>query len=172
MVKIKARKNGAGKKELEKKLEVGSGSKPKEGYVHFDLRQLPGIDVVGDATSLPFLENEFSEIYSRFFLEHLLRKDAQKAVQEMFRVLKKGGKIDLIVPNLAYFCKLFVEEKGQKKQWALNKIYGFENYPEDHHNFGYDFEMLEDCLKKAGFIKIRQVSDLEEQYLHVEAQKP
>lgn len=163
------------KKEL-KKLEVGSGSKPKEGYIHFDIRHLPGTDIVGDATSLPFQENEFSEVYSRFFLEHLLRKNAQKALNEMFRVLKKGGKLEIIVPDLAYFCKLFVEEKGQKKEWALNKIYGFEKYEEDHHNFGFDFEILEEYLKKAGFVEIKKVvgkeGEKEEQYLHIEAKKP
>lgn len=153
------------------KLEVGSGAKPKVGYLHFDTRKLEGTDVVGDARKLPFKEEEFEEVYSRFFLEHLLREDAKKALKEMNRVLKSGGKIVVIVPNLAYFCKLFVSETGQKKEWSLNKIYGFEKYVEDHHNFGYDKEILEKYLIEAGFIEIIEVKE-EEQYLHLEAKKP
>jgi predicted SAM-dependent methyltransferase len=153
------------------KLEIGSGNKPMKGYVHFDVRAGIGADVVGDARKLPFKDGECDEVYSRFFLEHLPRKDALLAIKEMFRVLKKGGVLEIIVPNIAYFCKLFVEERGQKKQWALNKIYGFEHYKEDHHFFGYDEEILSDALKQTGFAEIINVKE-EEQYLHLKAKKP
>ncbi len=152
------------------KLEIGSGNKPKEGYVHFDIRPNVGADFVGDARKLPFEDNYFEEVFSRFFLEHLNRKDAEKSLLEMNRVLKKKGKLVVIVPNLEYFCRLFVSEKGQKKEWALNKIYGFEKYSEDHHYFGYDEEILSNFLKKTGFVNISRI-DSEEQYLHMVAEK-
>ncbi|VVB75344.1 Methyltransferase domain protein [uncultured archaeon] len=153
------------------KLEIGSGNKPQKGYIHFDIRAGIGADVVGDARELPFKEGECDEVYSRFFLEHLPRKDALLALKEMFRVLKRDGKLEIIVPNIAYFCKLFSEESGQKKEWALNKIYGFEHYKEDHHFFGYDEEILSKALKESGFIEIKR-ADEEEQYLHLTAKKP
>jgi len=156
-----------------KKLEIGSGNKPTEGYLHFDVRNDVGADVVGDATALPFEEGEFIEVFSRFFLEHLPRAEAKKALKEMYRVLAKGGRIEIIVPNISYFFKLFLEEKGQKKEWALNKIYGFENYKEDHHYFGYDEETLTKFLEDAGFSNIKKIEtkEKEEQYLAVEAKK-
>jgi predicted SAM-dependent methyltransferase len=149
------------------KLEIGSGTKPMPGYLHFDIRDDVEADVVGDARALPFEEGQFEEVFTRFFLEHVLRKDARVALSEMFRVLKKGGKLEIIVPNIAYFFRLFLEETGQKKEWALNKIYGFENYGEDHHFFGYDAETLAKYLKEAGFIKIEKIEskEREEQYL-------
>ncbi len=152
------------------KLEIGSGNKPREGYLHFDIRKNIGADVVGNAEKLPFKNEEFEEVFSRFFLEHLPRKKAELAVKEMFRVTKKGGFVEIIVPNIAYFCRLFVEEKGQKKEWALNKIYGFENYNEDHHFFGYDLDTLSQLLEKNGFIDIKQI-ETEEQYLQLRARK-
>jgi predicted SAM-dependent methyltransferase len=155
---------------LMKMLEIGSGNKPKEGYVHFDIRPNVNADVIGDAKKLPFKDAEFEKVYSRFFLEHLPRSDAKTALKEMNRVLKNGGEIEIIVPDLAYFCKLFLEEKGQKKEWALNKMYGFENYKEDHHFFGYDFETLESALKEAGFIEIKRTTE-EGQYLGATAKK-
>lgn len=156
---------------LQKKLEIGPGAKPKKGYLHFDIRQGIGADVVGDARKLPFAEEEFEEVYSRFFLEHVPRKDAKIILCEMLRVLKKGGKIEIIVPNLAYFCRLFVEQEGQKKEWALNKIYGFENYKEDHHYYGYDYATLSKALTETGFTNIIRIEE-EEQYLHLTAEKP
>jgi predicted SAM-dependent methyltransferase len=152
------------------KLEIGSGNKPKEGYLHFDIRPNVNADVVGDAKKLPFIDQEFSEVYSRFFLEHLPRKEAFIALKEMHRVLKEGGILEILVPNIEYFCKLFVTEKGQKKEWALNKIYGFENYSEDHHFFGYDEENLTKILIEVGFKEIKRINE-EEQYLHLNAKK-
>lgn len=149
------------------KLEIGSGNKPKEGYLHFDIRNIKQTDIVGDARELPFEDNSFEEVFSRFFLEHLPRADAMKVLIEMNRVIKKNGKIEIIVPNLKYFCELFINEVGQKKEWALNKIYGFENYKEDHHFFGYDEEILKKYLIKAGFKNIKRIesNEKEEQYL-------
>ncbi|MEK6958875.1 MAG: methyltransferase domain-containing protein [archaeon] len=157
-----------------KKLEIGCGNKPKEGYAHFDIRPLEGVDVVGDARKLPFKDGEFGEIYSRFFLEHLLRQDAKLTLKEMNRVLMKKGALEIIVPDIEYFCRLFIEGDAQKKEWALNKIYGFEKYPEDHHNFGYDFEILKNYLEEAGFSRVKRVlpkTDKDKQYLQVKANK-
>ncbi|MFA5763639.1 MAG: methyltransferase domain-containing protein [archaeon] len=156
-----------------KKLEIGSGNKPMPGYVHFDIRSDVDADVVGDARKLPFKEGQFEEVFTRFFLEHVIRKDARIALAEMYRVLAKDGKLEIIVPNIAYFFKLFLEETGQKKEWALNKIYGFENYNEDHHYFGYDQETLTKYLKEAGFNKIQKIEskEKEEQYLAMQAFK-
>ena len=36
-----------------KKLEIGSGNKPMEGYLHFDVRDDVEADVVGDARVAP-----------------------------------------------------------------------------------------------------------------------
>jgi len=156
-----------------KKLEIGSGNKPTKGYTHFDVREDVGADVVGDATALPFENEAFDEVSSRFFLEHLPRKKAKIALKEMFRVLKIKGRLEIIVPDIEYFCKLFLEEKGQKKEWALNKIYGFENYEEDHHYFGYNKDILTQYLGEAGFLKIKKIDskEKEEQYLAMEAFK-
>lgn len=156
-----------------KKLEIGSGTKPKEGYLHFDIRDIDQTDIVGDARKLPFEDNSFQEVFSRFFLEHLPRSDAKIVLNEIYRVLENKGKIEIIVPNLAYFAKLYLEESGQKKEWALNKIYGFEKYVEDHHFFGYDEETLTKYLTEAGFKEVKRVEskEKEEQYLAMIAYK-
>ncbi|MDD3083680.1 MAG: methyltransferase domain-containing protein [Candidatus ainarchaeum sp.] len=152
------------------KLEIGSGNKPKKGYVHFDIRKNIDVDIVGDARKLPFSDNKFETVFSRFFLEHLFRKDALIALKEMHRILKPNGILEIIVPNLKYFCKLFLEEEGQKKEWALNKIYGFENYKEDHHYFGYDEEVLSNILIKIGFSNVKRM-ETEDQFLHLICKK-
>lgn len=44
-----------------------------------------------DAVSLPFEDNTFDFVFARFVLEYI--KDTQKAVQEIIRVCKKGGRV-------------------------------------------------------------------------------
>ncbi|MCH7604823.1 class I SAM-dependent methyltransferase [Patescibacteria group bacterium] len=51
---------------------------------------------VMDATDLQFPKESFHKIYSVHTIEHIL--NAKKALQEMERVLKPGGKIVLIYP--------------------------------------------------------------------------
>ena len=49
------------------------------------------VDVVGDAHSLPFKNDSFDVVLATEVLEHL--KEPQRALNEMKRVLKDGGKL-------------------------------------------------------------------------------
>lgn len=52
---------------------------------------------VSDCRWLPFREGSFDGIYSMGTIEHFL--ESEQAVQEMFRVLRPGGRVILGVPN-------------------------------------------------------------------------
>ncbi len=80
-------------------LDIGCGSTPLS-------KAVPELDVVGtdlhysgknviraDAYKQPFKDNSIDQIYSWCLLEHL--EQPEKALREMNRVLKKGGKIVL-----------------------------------------------------------------------------
>lgn len=57
-------------------------------YITSDLES-PIADVKADICDLPFKENEFDVVFCNHVLEHIT--DDTKAMQELFRVLKKGG---------------------------------------------------------------------------------
>ncbi len=57
-------------------------------YVTADLHS-PLADVKADITKLPFSDNEFDVIFCNHVLEHI--PDDTKAMNELYRVLKKGG---------------------------------------------------------------------------------
>jgi SAM-dependent methyltransferase len=57
-------------------------------YLTADLNS-PLADVKADITKLPFDNNEFDVIFCNHVLEHV--EDDHKAMQELYRVLKKGG---------------------------------------------------------------------------------
>jgi predicted SAM-dependent methyltransferase len=42
-------------------------------------------------------------------LEHLAAADAMKLIEEIFRVLKPGGMVRLVVPDLAYGARGYID---------------------------------------------------------------
>ncbi|MHB0754405.1 class I SAM-dependent methyltransferase [Polaribacter sp. M15] len=57
-------------------------------YITSDLES-PIADVKADICDLPFKDNEFDVVFCNHVLEHIT--DDKKAMQELYRVLKKGG---------------------------------------------------------------------------------
>jgi len=57
-------------------------------YITADLYS-PIADVKADITQLPFNDNQFDVVFCNHVLEHI--PDDTKAMQELFRVMKKGG---------------------------------------------------------------------------------
>ena len=50
---------------------------------------------VGDMRNIPFEDNYFDHVYEFYSMVHLTKKDTLRAIQEMKRVVKKGGHIFL-----------------------------------------------------------------------------
>jgi SAM-dependent methyltransferase len=98
----------------------------------------PGI-LMGDIRRLPYKDNSFDCIYSMGTVEHF--PDSDKAIQEIYRVLKQGGKAIIGVPNKHdIFLRPFLVYLMQK--WGL-------------YSFGYEKSFtnkeLRGMLEKAHF---------------------
>ncbi len=82
-------------------LVVGSGTSRYDGGIHLDIDDFPGVDVVGTAEKLPFLDNSVEGVLSEVVLEHVERPDL--VIAEAFRVVKPGGRVFFIAPFLFPF---------------------------------------------------------------------
>lgn len=82
-----------------KKLNLGCGGDIKKGYINLDMRKAPGVDIVHDLNKFPypFEDNEFDEIVAYNILEHV--DNMLKTMEELHRILKQGGKLDIITPH-------------------------------------------------------------------------
>ncbi len=84
-----------------KVLDVG-GSRSPDYQKYFsnktvvDITAGPGVDIVASVYQLPFQDGEFDRVLCMVVLEHL--EDPIRAIAEMRRVLKPGGKIIISVP--------------------------------------------------------------------------
>ena len=64
---------------------------------HFELFSQTGNIINTDAENLPFDDNTFDLVYSWGVLHHI--PDMQKSINEVYRVLKPGGKIIIMIYN-------------------------------------------------------------------------
>ena len=126
---------------------------------------------------LPFADNSVSAIYASHVLEHLYRNRAMALLSECKRVLKPGGILRLVVPDLHAMVVEYLNSKnnGSSKSAAdnLNEKLAFRPpapragigfvrfyhlWKDFHsHKWMYDSESLSICLESAGFHQVAQM---------------
>lgn len=82
------------------KLNLGSGQRPKEGFVNVDIADIPGVDKVVDLLKFPwpFKDESAEYIYSAHFFEHIPKALRPKFMDEIWRILVMKGKCEFIYP--------------------------------------------------------------------------
>lgn len=82
------------------RLDLGCGPHKREGFTGVDSLQFPGVDVVADLTGpWPWPDNSVEEIQCSHVIEHFDVIQRVHVYNEMFRVLRIGGKATLIAPH-------------------------------------------------------------------------
>lgn len=111
-------------------------------YDTIDLNS-PIADIKADICDLPFLDNSYDFILCNHVLEHIV--DDNKAIRELYRVLKKNG-IGIFQVPIDYNRDTTFEDFSVTNKKERNKLFG--QY--DHVRiYGLDFF---DRLQKAGFL--------------------
>jgi SAM-dependent methyltransferase len=83
-------------------VSIGGGpSRVHPRFLNLNLAPFPHVDVVGDAHQLPFRADAIGALHCEAVLEHLERPE--RAVAEMFRVLKPGGYVFAATPFIQVF---------------------------------------------------------------------
>ncbi len=78
-------------------VDVGSGpERLGKEFINLDVFPFPEVDIVSDATKLPFKDNSIDGAVSESVFEHV--PDAHLVAKEMVRVVKKGGYIYVSAP--------------------------------------------------------------------------
>lgn len=159
---------------LRKALDVLRLVGPNQG-AKWNVRPL-----VHDLTKrLPFEDDSVPFIYGSHVLEHLYLADARRLLSECKRVLRAGGVIRLVVPDLHSMASAYLKSKSsstsaEKTEAAdrLNEKLGFRSpAPPNgnmlvkvysvwkdfhHHKWMYDSESLIHYLELSGFQEVLQ----------------
>lgn len=84
------------------RLDLGCGKNKQEGYIGVDSRAFEGVDVVADLSKAwPWQNETVDEVHCSHMVEHLTANERIHFVNELCRVLKKGGKALIITPHWA-----------------------------------------------------------------------
>jgi predicted SAM-dependent methyltransferase len=148
------------------KLYFGCGKSSdmhSEGYKNVDIMAFDHVDYCLDVSNkLPFDDNSVDEIYAESIFEHIghmlprfttdghCMENSKWVLCEWRRVLKKGGKLLMKVPNLECILAKYTHG-GEPLKNIINWIYGGCIHEFQKHLAGFDKTLMEECLIDAGF---------------------
>jgi predicted SAM-dependent methyltransferase len=169
-------------------LDVGCGEAgPHAGHVGVDIRPLKGIGLLSQAWTIEqhLPAESVSAFYSRHTLEHLTFPQVKNTLKSWYRLLKPGGRVHLIVPDLAFHIQQFLDlrppspspanPRWTQRQHALAGFYGWQRQADhklwDVHKSGHTVELLDELFTEAGFVRYQRLPN-QPWHLDVEAFKP
>ena len=130
------------------KLNLGSGSFLKPGYVNVDHREIEGVDVVADIANLPYTVDSLDEIFLSHVAEHFTERRLIELLRYWFSLLKKDGKIVIIVPDIAAMTRQYVA--GELSWQNLRQvILGGQDYNSDYHFNAFSVDYMEEVVNRA-----------------------
>lgn len=138
------------------KLHLGCGYKKLDGFVNVDIRPETKCDVIDDVATLKeFKNNSVEMIYACHILEHFGRESYMDVLKRWAEVLERGGILRISVPDLYKVSELHYTKKYTLKQ-LMGFLYGGQNYSENFHYVGFDFDTLKEDLEDLGFVDIKR----------------
>jgi predicted SAM-dependent methyltransferase len=113
-------------------------------------------------TPFPWSDSSVDVVYSSHTLEHMTRQQGEEFLKQSYRVLKPGGIIRIVIPDLLsivnryiegeLLAENFVEDLGvmylETGNRLKDKLSPFVQYP---HKCMYDSAALERCMTSVGF---------------------
>ncbi len=127
------------------KLNLASGQRPfQKPWINIDIKdQGYPVDILTDINNLSTFEDESVDvIVLHHVVEHIAVHDLQSYVQEWRRVLKKGGRMAVFVPNLKELDKAWIEGRISTFIHNINTYGAYQDSIHDIHKWGYDKEEL------------------------------
>jgi len=126
------------------KIDLGCGKEKPDGYIGVDIIKNNSVDIVHNCEKgLPFDNDYADEIRSWDFLEHISRKNVIHIMNEIWRVLKPGGKFIFKVPDAERGPGAF-QDPTHKSFWVINSFKYYENtYYQDSYGIKAHFKIDE-----------------------------
>lgn len=104
------------------KLDIGCGKNKKEGFIGIDIDPKSGADIIASALDLPFEDSSVDEISCSHLVEHFHPNEAQNFFDEIYRVLKNGGRAWLKIDRDWLEKRLLRKDPGHKKRYSAKEI--------------------------------------------------
>lgn len=142
------------------KLHIGCGSNILPGYINID-EYNPNADVNLNVMEMNYDDESIDVVEGYMILEHLTLSDARKLLKKLYKMLKKGGRLILEVPDMEKVCKMILAfaddpECLEQGPFGFRGIFGDPAGIKsigDVHKWGYTRTSLSALVREAGFAK-------------------
>ena len=115
-------------------LNAGCGHHCLPDWVNLDFIAHGDVQGYDLRKGIPFPENTFDLVYSSHMLEHLSRDEGMHFLREAYRVLKPGGIVRILTPDLERMAREYLKnleayrlgdttENRQKYEWILLELF-------------------------------------------------
>lgn len=138
-------------------------------YTHVDLADLPNIDIVSNVKKLPLEDNVASYAFASHVLEYFDRQEGVEVLKEWYRVLQPEGKLRVAVPDFKAIAELYYLN-GKSLDNFIGPLFGKMdcNGEKIYHKMVYDYQILEQSFKEAGFKNIRLYNWRNTEHSHID----
>lgn len=141
--------------------DIGSGPVSphfEEGkVVSFDIREDMKPDVVCDVRKIPVPDETFDIVFSSHTLEHFSWLQSDKILKEWTRILKVGGEMRIVVPNVRFSAQRIYEDRMiPHDMWVL---YGEQDYAKNYHAAGFTPNAIQKLFESLGCFDDIQVRE-------------
>jgi predicted SAM-dependent methyltransferase len=151
------------------RLHIGCGDNELPGWLNTELCPRRS-QVYLDATRpFPLPDNCIDVIYSEHMIEHVPWSGGREMLRECFRVMKPGGLLRVVTPDLAFLVRLLQDPDAplhqgyteySLSQYRITAPAGGAAHVVNHfvkawgHQFIYDERTLRQLIQGAGFVDI------------------
>ncbi|HWL54653.1 MAG TPA: methyltransferase domain-containing protein [Chthoniobacteraceae bacterium] len=114
-----------------RKLNFGCGARFADSWVNIDFHSNdPRVQRVNLLNRFPFDSESFDAVYSSHVLEHFTQAQGRFLIGEAHRVLRKGGVLRIVVPDLEASCREYLrvlslpegDRKEQLYRWIIIEL--------------------------------------------------
>jgi predicted SAM-dependent methyltransferase len=139
-----------------RKVELGCGERPSDGYIHNDINDFPGIDIVGNPWEIDLPADSLDEVLALGVIEHLTYAQVGFCFGNVRRMLRLGGTFYFDVPDIPVWCRYVVDHFAGREipfsiEHVFSTLYGWQRWPGDEHKSGWWDARLRAALSEAGF---------------------
>ncbi len=115
-------------------LNLGCGNRYHPDWINVDfVKTGPNVIQYDLLKGIPFEDNSFDVVYHSHLLEHFPKSYAPNFIKECFRVLKPGGIIRVVVPDLEEIVRIYLQlleaslegdtEAQKRYEWIMLELF-------------------------------------------------
>jgi hypothetical protein len=135
---------------MSKYLEIGSGSKPHEGYETIEIQEKFHPTYLGDFRTMSF--TDIDTIRAEHLLEHFGRDESIQVLKLWHDWLKMGGVLIVETPDFEGICEMFMKcSKASERYWLIRHTYGSQEADWAYHKEGWYEDRFRRVLPYLGF---------------------